>query len=111
MARLRYLPGTHTLELLPETELEAEALAMAARENEGGKPPVRLSPRQAQVLQALALGLTTRQIAGRYGLRPRTVAYHIHCLQQKLGAINRAQLVARAAALGLFAPGSEGEEV
>jgi DNA-binding NarL/FixJ family response regulator len=109
MARLRCLPGTNALVLLPETEAEAEALAMAAREDEGGKPPVRLSPRQAQVLQALAQGLTTRQIAGRYGLRPRTVAYHIHCLQQKLGTVNRAQLVARAAALGLFAPGKEDE--
>lgn len=65
-----------------------------------------LTPRQHDVLQCLAEGLTTKQIALRLGLRPRTIAMHVAALKQRLGTTTRAQSVGRAAALGLCKPGN-----
>ena len=65
------------------------------------EPPVRLSPRQNEVLQLLAEGLTTKEIAVHLGLRPRTVNMHITAIKRLLDTQTRAQLIGRAAALGL----------
>lgn len=67
----------------------------------------QLSPRQRQVLQALAEGLTTKQIALRLGLHPRTVALHVAALKARFGSHTRAQSVDRAAALGYYRPRRE----
>jgi DNA-binding NarL/FixJ family response regulator len=69
---------------------------------EVAQPRPMLSPRQQIVLQALAQGLTNRQIARRLGLSPRSVEYHLAVLRQRLGQGSRPQLVARAVALGLL---------
>lgn len=63
-----------------------------------------LSPRQKDVLQALAQGLTSGQIAHRLGICQRSVEYHIAVLRQRLGEGSRPQLVARAVAQGLISP-------
>ena len=60
-----------------------------------------LTGRQADVLQYLAEGLSTKEIAVRMGLTPRTVHMHIAALKQRLGASTRAQSVMTAASLGL----------
>lgn len=62
---------------------------------------IHLSRRQKEVLQALAEGQTTRQIAVRLKVMPHTVKYHVAMLKKSLHAETRAQLVARGAALGL----------
>jgi DNA-binding NarL/FixJ family response regulator len=59
------------------------------------------SPRQAQVLQGLADGLTTKEIAAQLGLRESTVGMHIAAIKQRFGTSSRAQSVLRGAALGL----------
>ena len=69
----------------------------------------QLSLRQRQVLQALAEGLTTKQIALRLGLHPRTVALHVAALKTRFGSHTRAQSVDRAAALGYYRPRREKE--
>lgn len=61
-----------------------------------------LSRRQQQVLQGIADGLTTRQIAARLNLHPRTVQMHIDALKTRLGARNLAQSVRLATGLGLY---------
>jgi DNA-binding CsgD family transcriptional regulator len=61
-----------------------------------------LSPRQMQVLRGLAEGLTTKQIALRLGLSPRTVRFHAAALKERFGASTRAESVGRAATLGLL---------
>ncbi|MCC6146543.1 MAG: response regulator transcription factor [Anaerolineaceae bacterium] len=68
----------------------------------GGSPA--LSRRQQEVLQALAEGLTSRQIAARLKLYPGTVDLHIRAIKARLGANNRTESVSRAAALGLIDP-------
>jgi DNA-binding NarL/FixJ family response regulator len=70
----------------------------------------QLSPRQAQVLQGLFKGLTTKEIAFQLGLKPRTVKMHIAALKNRFGANTRAQSVGIAAKLGLL-QGQEGEAV
>lgn len=69
----------------------------------------KLSLRQRQVLQGLAEGLTTRQIAARLRLRPRTVIMHVAALKARFGAATRAESVGRAAALGLMADSEQGQ--
>ncbi|HQO98704.1 MAG TPA: helix-turn-helix transcriptional regulator [Anaerolineaceae bacterium] len=76
----------------------AQPLEPAPGEAEG------LTPRQGQVLQALADGLTTKEIARRMGVSVRTVRWHIAELKTRVGARTREQSVSRAAALGLARP-------
>ena len=84
-----------------ERPLNLEKRAVGTLSTPDKKPEIQLSRRQHQVLQGLAEGLTTKQIALRLGLRPRTVAMHVASLKKRLGATTRAQSVGRAAALGL----------
>ena len=63
---------------------------------------VMLSPRQQQVLQALAEGYTTKQIAYNLGISQRTVMAHIQATKERFGTYTRAQTVSRAQSLGLI---------
>lgn len=56
-----------------------------------------LSPREHEVLRLVADGLPTKQIARALGITERTVKFHVASLMRKLGADNRAQMVAVAA--------------
>ncbi|HKO25000.1 MAG TPA: LuxR C-terminal-related transcriptional regulator, partial [Chloroflexota bacterium] len=53
--------------------------------------------REREVLQLLAQGLATKQIARSLGVTERTVKFHVASIFAKLGATNRAQAVALAA--------------
>lgn len=65
----------------------------AAHEAEGG---LLLTPREAQVLDAIADGLTNKAIARRLGISLHTVKFHVEAVFRKLGASTRAEAVARA---------------
>ena len=52
-----------------------------------------ISRREFQIIGALRLGKTNRQIAGDLGLAEGTVARHVHRLLERLGAPNRTRLV------------------
>jgi DNA-binding response OmpR family regulator len=62
-----------------------------------------LTPRELEVLQLLADGMTQPQIARRIVISPRTVGTHIQNLLGKLDVHSRAQAVALAHRLGLVA--------
>jgi len=66
-----------------------------------------LSERERQVLLALDLGLTNRQIAAELYLSTSTVKAHVAELLRKLDAPTRTRVVARAHALGML-PGADG---
>lgn len=53
-----------------------------------------LSPRQAEILKQLTLGLTNKEIANQLGIRRDGVEDHIKIIFTKLGASNRAEAVA-----------------
>jgi DNA-binding CsgD family transcriptional regulator len=55
------------------------------RQNRGG-----LSGREVDVLQLAARGLTTRQIADRLVISPKTADHHIQHIYTKIGVSTRA---------------------
>ncbi|HEV7528037.1 MAG TPA: response regulator transcription factor [Solirubrobacteraceae bacterium] len=62
-----------------------------------------LSPREREVLELVAAGLTNREVAAALHLSPHTVKDLTSSLYKKLGAKNRADAVRRAERLGLSA--------
>lgn len=69
------------------------------------EPPVRVSPTEARILALLARGATTARAARETGLTPDGVTYHLRRLSARWNAANRTELVARAYAFGVLAPG------
>lgn len=51
-----------------------------------------LTDRQRDVVQLTAEGLSTKEVAARLGLSPKTVDCHLHNAKQKLGVKNKVQL-------------------
>lgn len=73
--------------------LSADAIAAAAV---GPDRPADLTPRQRDVLEHLALGRSTAQIAEALVVTPSTVKTHIRHLQERLGVDGHLALVANA---------------
>jgi DNA-binding NarL/FixJ family response regulator len=63
-------------------------------------PAEALTPREVEVLQWMARGLTNRQIARRLQISEHTVKFHAGAVLGKLNARSRAEAVARAIGLG-----------
>jgi two-component system nitrate/nitrite response regulator NarL len=61
-----------------------------------------LTPRELQVLQLVAEGLTNRRIGARLGISEHTAKFHVNAILGKLGARSRGEAVAQAARLGLL---------
>lgn len=61
-----------------------------------------LSPRQQQVLELMAEGMTNAEIGDELGVTERTVKAYAQELYDKLGVRNRAGAVAEAAKLGML---------
>jgi DNA-binding CsgD family transcriptional regulator len=55
-----------------------------------------LTPREAQILDAIADGLTNKAIARRLGISLHTVKFHVESVFRKLGASTRTEAVAKA---------------
>jgi PAS domain S-box-containing protein len=79
---------------------EEDAAALASRLGGNGDSKGVLSPREHQVVELLAAGLTGEQVADRLGISPATVRVHIRNATGKLGASTRTQAVAIAVARG-----------
>jgi DNA-binding NarL/FixJ family response regulator len=65
-------------------------------------PAEELTPRESEVLQLLADGLTNRAIAQELGISEHTVKFHVNAILGKLGAQSRTEAVVRASRLGLI---------
>lgn len=65
------------------------------------RPETPLSPRESQILQKIAYGATTKEVAHDLGISPHTVKTHLERIFEKLGANDRAQAVAIALRKGL----------
>ena len=85
---------------LLETLLTAERSSLApSRDDEGGE--IMLTPRERDILAALADGASNKLIARRLGISFHTVKFHVASILAKLDAETRTEAVARAARLGL----------
>lgn len=60
-------------------------------------PPTRLTPREGQIVDAVAEGLTNKEIARRLGISPNTVRNQIAALSTKLGVRSRTQIALQTA--------------
>ena len=69
---------------------------LATESRDGPTRPDNLSPREVEVLTLIALGHTNNEIAASLTLSVRTVESHRAHIQQKIGLVSRADLVAYA---------------
>ncbi|MEU5060142.1 MULTISPECIES: response regulator transcription factor [unclassified Streptomyces] len=65
-------------------------------------PAVQLSPRELDILQHVASGLSNPEVAASLNLSRHTVKQHTSAVYRKLGVRNRAQAASRAQQLGLL---------
>ena len=61
-----------------------------------------LTPREIQVLELVAEGLSNKRIAARLDISDQTVKFHVSSICGKLGAANRTDAVRRALRRGLI---------
>ena len=69
--------------------------------------PVSLTPREAEVLQLVATGMSAKEVANQISISPRTVERHIEHVRLKLRARNRPHMVTEAIAHGVLVLDSE----
>jgi DNA-binding NarL/FixJ family response regulator len=60
-----------------------------------------LTPREIEVLQLLAEGLSNKEIGSRLGISESTAKFHVNAILSKLGAQGRTDAVVRAVRMGL----------
>ena len=108
---------TEALERLREAEAVASATgnlsglgkARAALgelgEESRSLPPGGLTAREAEVLRLLALGSSSKEIAGALGLKVRTVEHHVASIYRKLNAGGRVEATRWAVAHGVVGAG------
>lgn len=70
----------------------------------GLEPEPRLTPRQREVLDLIATGLSTAEIAKKLTLSTETVRNHLRSVFRELQVHTRLQAIAAARRLGLLAP-------
>ena len=61
-----------------------------------------LTPREIEVLELVAEGLSNKAVAVRLGISDQTVKFHLTSITGKLGAANRTDAVRRAVRRGLI---------
>jgi len=97
--RARASGGAFTAE---QQEIALHELAALLRHSrERSRVRSSLSAREQEVLAMIAEGLSTKQMASRLGISPRTVESHISRAYRKLSVRTRVQAVARAAQAGI----------
>jgi two-component system nitrate/nitrite response regulator NarL len=85
--------------LAPEVQAGL-AQEIRVRERADGRP--NLTPRETEVLNMIAEGMSAPDIAREIHLSPTTVKTHLHTLYEKLGVSDRAAAVAEAMRRGLL---------
>jgi two-component system NarL family response regulator len=63
---------------------------------------LQLTPRQLEILQLVAQGVSYKDVAEALGLTERTIKYHMGNIVQILHLENRSQVIAHAAKLGII---------
>jgi DNA-binding NarL/FixJ family response regulator len=87
---------------IERSNLAIGSLRIAARANEDADHAgSHLTPRQLQVVTAVAIGKVDKTTAAELGISERTVRFHLAAIRTRLRCHSRAAAVARAVALGL----------
>ena len=89
-----------------DADVDADALILAVPSGEPDRDGVTaveaLTPREIEVLELVAEGLSNKAVAVRLGISDQTVKFHLTSISGKLGAINRTDAVRRAVRRGLI---------
>lgn len=83
------------------TRMMMDEFATLAKGAPDHDPKTELSPRELQVLQHLAYGMSNKEIAKELGIGAQTVKTHVSHIFSKLGASDRTGAVAKALRSGL----------
>jgi two-component system nitrate/nitrite response regulator NarL len=86
---------------IPAAAILLSPVASAPAADEAARPEA-LTPREIEVLELVAEGLSNKAIAGRLGISDQTVKFHLASVSGKLGASNRTDAVRRAVRSGLI---------
>jgi len=91
-------------ETLLKPEIMARLLSLTSPSSTGGTgtEPLSLTERETQVLEAVARGERSKEIAAHLGISERTVKAHLASIYSKLGVDSRAAAIAIAAQRGLL---------
>jgi DNA-binding NarL/FixJ family response regulator len=105
---IAYINGIMNGEAAISREMAGALLKEFARQADpvttrmGQAPTVSLTPRQNEILQLAAQGLSYREAADRLCLSEHTIKYHMGEILQRLHLKNREQVVAYALKIGLI---------
>lgn len=80
----------------------------ATLHQQASETPVRLTPRQLEVLALLCEGLPNKLICRRLNIATGTVKIHISCILRELGVTSRLQAALSARRCGLLGEPNEG---
>lgn len=64
--------------------------------------PPSLTSRETEILELMARGMTSKEIAQQASITPRTVERHIENSRLKIRARNRVHLISKAVAIGIL---------
>jgi DNA-binding NarL/FixJ family response regulator len=90
--------------LAERLEMATQSLAASSASRAGADIP-GLTPRELDVVRAVATGMTNAQIARELFISEWTVKTHVASILRKLGLRDRAQVVVAAYEAGLVTPG------
>lgn len=94
--------AVHNLTIL-DNDIAAALLPIHHRGDEGETAIEALTPREQEVLQLLAEGLTNKAIAHQLHISEHTIKFHVNAIMGKLNAQSRTDAVVRATRLGILA--------
>lgn len=77
-------------------------VVVPAQQNESLQKRMGFTSTEVHVLQGLASGMGDEQLAVNCNIKPRTVRFYISRLKNRLNALTREHLVAKAGLLGLY---------
>ena len=89
-----------------DSDLDADAFILAvppgASDLDDAPAVEALTPREIEVLELVAEGLSNKAVAVRLGISDQTVKFHLTSISGKLGAINRTDAVRLGVRRGLI---------
>lgn len=89
------------LVLAPDRSSEVHVLTDGNEQDDELVEP--LTPRELEVLERLAEGLSNKAIGAQLGISDQTVKFHVAAITGKLGVTNRTEAVGQALRRGLIA--------
>lgn len=86
-----YIAPVLAARILSEMSLDNDAVRIVSAPDSDDRPLAQLTPREAEVLELVAAGLSNKEIALRGDLQEKTVKHHMTRILQKLQARNRTE--------------------